>query len=113
MKKEFGLWFWLHLLLLIPAYLSPILLNWKLIIAGVFVLQIQYWIAGGCILTHMEIGADKNETFVWYYLQKIYPNLNPKITKFVVRIVVPIFLVVIAVLLQVKLGIKPLINFVV
>ncbi|MDO8573036.1 MAG: hypothetical protein Q7S11_04750 [bacterium] len=111
MKKEFGLWFWVHILLLIPAYLSPLLINWKLIIVGATILQIQYWVIDGCILTHMEMGKDKNKVFIWYYLRKIYPNLNPQKTKLIVRVIVPILLVIIGFILQVKLGFKPPTHF--
>ncbi len=109
-KEEFGLFFWIHILALIPAYLSPIIFDWKLIILGIVILQIQYWIIGGCLLTHLDIGKDKNETFMWYYLSKIYPALNPKTTKFVVRVIVPIFLVLVALILQIQFKFKPLIN---
>lgn len=81
MEKEFGLWFWIHILLLIPAYLSPIFFDWKLIVIGVAILQIQYWIVGGCILTHLEMGKDKNETFIWYYLKKFTSEISPQKNK--------------------------------
>jgi len=109
-KKEFGLWFWIHVLLLIPAYLSPFFIDWKLIVIGVAILQIQYWVIDGCILTHLEMGKDKNETFIWYYLRKIYPELNPKRTKFVIRVVVPLVLVLAGLLLQSELGLKPFVD---
>lgn len=108
MKKEF--WFWVHLALIIPAYSSPFLISWKLIILGVLILQIQYWIIGGCFLTHLEIGKDKNETFIWYYLKKIYPDLNSKTTKFFIRVILPIVLVLIGFVLQVGLKFKPLLQ---
>lgn len=110
MKREFGLWFWIHILLLIPGYLSPVLIDWKLIVAGVVILQIQYWVIDGCILTRLQMGKDKNETFIWYYLRKIYPHLNPGTTKFFIRVVVPISLVVIALILQIKFRLEPLIR---
>jgi len=99
------------LLLLILAYLSPLLIDWKLIIVGVAILQIQYWVIDGCVLTHLEMGKDKNETFIWYYFRKINPNLNPRTTKFVIRVIVPILLVAIGFIAQVKLGFRPLIHF--
>lgn len=110
MKKEFGLWFWVHILLLIPAYLSPLFIDWKLIVIGVAILQIQYWVIDGCILTHLEMGKDKNETFIWYYLKKIYPDLDSKITKFVIRVIVPIVLVTAGIIIQIKLGLEPFIK---
>lgn len=110
MRKEFGFWFWIHILLLIPAYLSPLFIEWRLIVLGVVILQIQYWLIDGCVLTHLEMGKEKNETFIWYYLRKIYPNLNAKYTKFVIRFVVPIVLIVIGIILQVKFGLHPFIK---
>ncbi|EKD23774.1 MAG: hypothetical protein ACD_81C00185G0012 [uncultured bacterium] len=110
MKKEFGLLFWIHILLLIPAYLSPLFIDWKLIVIGIVILQIQYWVIDGCILTHLEMGKDKNETFIWYYLSKRYPNINPKRTKFVIRVIVPVALVMAGFFLQTKFGLEPLIK---
>ncbi len=109
MKKEFGIFFWIHILVLIPAYLSPIFFDWKIIIIGVIALQIQYWVIGGCIITHLEMGKGENKVFIWYYLRKIIPNLDPKKTKFVIRVIVPISLVIIALILQVQFDFKPLI----
>ena len=108
MRKDFGPVFWLHALLLIPAYLSPILVDYRLIIVGVIILQIQYWITGGCFLTHWEMGPDNNETFMWYYLKKWYPKLDPKKTKFVIRVVVPGALIIFGILLQVIYTFQPL-----
>lgn len=109
-KKEFGILFWIHLLLLVPAYFSPLFVDWKIIVLGAVVLQIQYWVLKGCILTHMEMGKDENKTFTWHYLQKIFPSLNPQKTKFVVRYVVPLFLVAAGILLQGVFGLKPLVR---
>lgn len=110
MEKEFGLWFWIHILLLIPAYLSPIFFDWKLIVIGVFILQIQYWMIGGCILTRLEMGKNKNETFIWYYLKKVYPEISPQKTKIIIRVIVPTVLVVTGFLLQTQFELKPLLD---
>lgn len=110
MEKEFGLWFWIHILLLIPAYLSPIFFDWELIVIGVVLLQIQYWVVGGCILTHLEMGKNKNETFIWYYLKKFYPEISPQKTKFFIRVIIPIVLVVAGFLLQTEFELKPLLD---
>lgn len=102
------LYFFIHILLLIPAYFSPILFNWKLIVLGSLLLQIQYLILGGCVLTHLELGKDKNETFIWYYLQKLYPKLNPKITRYFIRFILPIFLISFAMVIQIYFKVGPL-----
>ncbi len=109
MKKEFGIYFWLHLLVLIPAYISPLLFDWKLVILGSALLEIQYYLIGGCFLTHLQLGKDKNETFVWYYLHKIFPSMDAAKTKFIVRIIVPVVLITAAFILQVQYNFKPLI----
>ena len=111
MQKEFGFWFWIHVILLIFAYLSPFLFNWQLIVAGVIILQIQFWLIGGCAVTYLQMGRDKDQVFIWYYLQKIYPDLNPKLTKILIRVVVPCILVSIGYLMQVVLKINPIFNF--
>jgi hypothetical protein len=56
------------------------------------------------------MGKNKNETFIWYYLRKIYPKLSPQKTKFAARVVVPILLIGVGFILQVELGFYPLIN---
>jgi hypothetical protein len=109
-ENEFGFWFWVHAVLLVPAYLSPIFFDWKLIVLGVVILQIQYWLIDGCILTHLEMGKDKNETFIWYYLVKIFPTLNAKKTKFFIRIMVPIFLIIAGYIMQEYFGLHPFIK---
>lgn len=109
MKKEFGLYFWIHALLLIPAYLSPLLFDWKLVILGAALLEIQYWLIGGCFLTHLQLGENRNQTFIWYYLHKIFPSMDPVKTKFVIRVIVPILLIVFAFILQVQFNYIPLI----
>ncbi len=110
MKKDFGIYFWIHTFLLIAAYLSFLFVDWKIIIIVVILLQIQYSLLGGCVLTHLEMGKDKNETFIWYYLRKIYPSLSPTKTKFVIRVIVPIVVLILSLIFQIKLGFNPLIK---
>jgi len=111
MKKEFGLWFWVHLSVLILALLSPLLVDWKFIILGIIILEIQFRAIGGCVLTHWEMGKDTNQTFILHYLKKIFPNLNTQKVGFVIRVIMPIFITVMGIILQIKLGFKPYINF--
>ncbi|HAR55052.1 TPA: hypothetical protein DCR79_02075 [Patescibacteria group bacterium] len=108
MTARKNVYFWLHLILLVFAYLSPVLVDWRLIILGVALLQIQYWVANGCVLTKLEMGQDKTQAFLWYYLKEFFPNLNPRRTKFVIRVVVPIILVVIGYVLQVIYNYHPM-----
>jgi len=110
-KKEFGLIFWIHLFLIIFSYLSFLYIDWKIIVLVVLLLQIYYLLRGGCDLTFSEFGNDKNITFVWYYLSKLFPNLNQKTTKIFIRYVLPIFLILVSFLLQKIFDYTPLIKF--
>lgn len=109
-KKEFGLIFWLHSLIIISAFFSFLYIDWKIIFWGVVFLQAYYSLRGGCDLTLIEFGHDKDITFVWYYLSKIFPNLNKKTIKMFTSYVMPISLISISFLLQTFMGYIPLIN---
>jgi hypothetical protein len=111
MKKDFGIYFWIHFLLLIPIYLSPVIFDWQIVILGAILLQIQYRVLGGCLLTHLEMGKDKDRTFIWYYLHKIFPKLNPKRVKFTIRVIFPILFSTTTIILQNQFNFKPLISF--
>ena len=106
MKKS--VYFWLHLVLLVLAYLSPLLVDWRLIIIGVALLQIQYWVANGCVLTQLEMGKDKNQAFLWYLLKDTFPSLDPNKARFVIRVIVPIVLILLGYILQVVYNYHPL-----
>jgi hypothetical protein len=109
-KNEFGLLFWVHLFLIITAYLSFLYVDWKIIFWSVVVLQFYYSLRGGCDLTFAEFGEDKDIVFVWYYLKKVFPNLDKKTTKNFIRYVMPIFLVSISFFLQKIMNFTPLIK---
>lgn len=106
-EKDFGLLFWLHLGLILFAYVSPLWLNWKIIVGVVVVLQLYYALRGGCDITFWEFGDDKDTTFLWYYLRKIFPTLDQKKTKFFVRIIVPALVILIALISQIVFNYHP------
>ena len=105
--KDFGLLFWLHLVLIILAYSSFAWLDWRIIIGAVVLLQLYYVFRGGCDFTFWEFGDDKDTTFLWYYLRKIFPNLDQKKTKFFVRIVVPVLIILTALISQTVFSYHP------
>ena len=111
-KKDFGLIFWLHTTLELLECFSFLLIDWQILLALLILLEIQYSVFGGCILAHMELGNDKNYTFTWYYLVKIFPNLDPKRTTFVLRVVVPFLVLILAIYLQIFIGYKPVLNLI-
>ncbi len=102
--KDFGLFFWLHFALILFAYLSPLWLDWRVILVSVALLQVYYLWRGGCDLTFLQFGNDKDTTFLWYYIRKIFPSLNQKKTKFFVRVIIPIILVTVSFVSQYVYG---------
>ena len=110
MKRDFGFVFWSHLILIILAWLSPLWIDWRLIFIGILLLSIQYTILGGCYLTFLETGKDKDMTFYFYHLSKFFPSLNKRKTKLFIRYVLPAILLVIAYVLQVFYGWTPLLK---
>lgn len=110
MKGEYGLIFWIHMLLIIASYTSFLYVDWKLILIVIMLLQLQYSFLGGCIVTHLQMGEGSNETFVWYYLKKIIKDLDQKKTKFIIRIIVPTLILLLAIILQVVYGLVPYIK---
>jgi hypothetical protein len=111
-KGDFGVIFWLHTLLELLEWFSFLLIDWQIILALLVLLQIQYSVLGGCVLAQAELGKDKNYTFTWYYLVKIFPNLDPKRTTLVLRYIVPLLILALAIYLQVVVGYTPVLNLI-
>lgn len=107
MRKDFSFVFWLHLVLIITAWMSPFWADWRLILIGVILLSIQYLIIGGCYLTFLETGKDHKMTFYYYYLSKIFPTISKNKTHFFIRYCSPILILIVAYLLQVQFGWEP------
>lgn len=106
-EKEFGIFFWLHMLFIVPAYLSPLLVSWKLILAGASVVQIQFWTLGGCVITHWEMG--KGKSFLLHYLRKLNPDLTLAAVKRI-SLTLLISVVIVGFVLQHFLGFEPLLS---
>jgi hypothetical protein len=109
MKKDFGFIFWVHLVLLILYVLSPLLINWWLIILIITALQIQFHYLGGCILTQIQLNEKTSKTFVWYYLEKFFPNVVFKNERRLFTLYIPLIIFLIAIIIQVFLGYVPVI----
>jgi hypothetical protein len=82
-KNNFGIIFWTHLILIIAAYLSPILFRWELISIGVLYLIIQQIIWRGCVLTIAQFGKDPYNTFYYKYLTLLGFKPDKKKLKFI------------------------------
>ena len=108
MKREFGLIFLLHLIIILLCLSSPFWLNWKIVLLGGLLLELQYAILGGCILSRFELGKDV--PFWYYYLSKMFPGVRFNLRQGeMVGHFMSIIVVLIAWLVQEFGGIVPLI----
>jgi hypothetical protein len=110
MNKPFGVIFWVHIMICLIFATTPLWLDWKLVIVGFVLLHIQWFVLGGCFLTFLETGRDRDMSFEYYYLSKIWPGLNKKILKNISLYGTPTLIVVLALFFQIYLDLKPLIK---
>lgn len=102
-KSDFGLIFWIHLVLIVFAYVSPFLVPWQWIILGVLALLVQQIVLRGCILTRVQFGKDPEMTFYYRYLTLLGFKVNKKRLKFLMAWVMPVIVFIGAVVWQVLL----------
>jgi len=107
-QKHYGFFFWIHLFLFLFSIILWIFFSWWLIIIVEIILQLQYWLLKGCILSKAEFGKEKDEACVPYYLKKWNLIKNKEKTKIVVRYYLPIFRISFGIIWQLFLGFNPL-----
>jgi hypothetical protein len=104
----FGFTFWLHLLLIIIAYASPFLFNWRLVLVGALALFSQFIIFNKCILTTAQFGDQKYITFYAPYLEKMGFKFKRKNIYFFMRYVMPFIVLIISLIWQILLDNEPI-----
>jgi hypothetical protein len=100
MKKDFGPIFWLHLVLILAAFSSPFWLDWRIILAAVILLHVQWQVLGGCYLTQLEVGKESEATFYSHYLAKVFTHVDTQKVKFVTQTVLPVVVLGVAIIIQ-------------
>ena len=110
MKQEeyFGFLFWIHLILIILAYLSPFLFNFNIMIFLVFLYYLQIIIFNGCILTKKQFRKEAYATFYYPYLIKLGFRPNKKFVYYLMRWWMPIIVLLLSLILRL-LNYKPII----
>ena len=73
-------------------------------------LSLQYAIFQGCLLTHIQFGKVRYDTFYYRYLVRIWPNVSRKKIWFAVRFVLPIVIIVTALVWQIYFEYEPLLG---
>jgi len=103
MRGDYGPTFWIHLILIIAAWTSPLWLDWRLILIGWLLYLLQLKIFGDCILTKKQFKTRKRSvTFYYYYLKKLGFKVSVEgVRKFIDRYSFPIILTLAIVLQEV------------
>lgn len=111
MNKDYGSIFWIHLLIILIAYLSPLLFSWYIILIGAILLQAIQFAMEGCFFTIKQFGKENETlTYIGYYLQKWgIIKRNTRFTKIFIRYISKIIVVIIALVIQIIFNYKPLI----
>jgi len=108
-EGEFGFIFFLHLFIIIFVYLSPVLVNWKIIILLTLLSHLQLMLVGSCILSKIQFkNTDRRPHFFHYYLSKIGIYVHPRKLSFIQNYIIPTTLIFTALVLQTVLGLHPI-----
>lgn len=110
-REDYGLIFWIHLVLVLIAYTSPLFFSWHIILVGAILLQIVQFIMGGCYLTIKELGPeDDKTTCIGYYLEKWHIiGKNTRLTRIFIRYVSKALVFLVAIFIQEILNYQPFI----
>ena len=104
-KNEFGFIFWLHLAIILFFYLSPFLVDWKVIGILVALYFIQVTIFGNCYLNIIQWNDRRKEgSFHYHYLSKFGCDVDEGRTGFFFGYVIHWLVLGFALLWQVILG---------
>jgi hypothetical protein len=106
-NADYGSIFWFHLGVNLVLIFSWLLFSWWIIILGSLVLQLQYKIFGGCILSRMEFG--KKRDCMVYYLNKWGFVKDMKKSKRFVELYLHIIVIILSLILQIALGFSPIV----
>ena len=111
MKNDFGLLFWIHLILIILVWLSPFWLSWKLILFFIFLYYLQLVIFKGCLLTQSQFNIKGREMiFYHYYLTKFGFKIGKEKARIFVDYILPWIILIAAIIIQTRFSIFPLIR---
>ena len=85
-KNDYGLIFWIHLLVILAYLITPFVLGWQWILLIVALFYVQNFFFKNCILTKAQLDnrgdVDESEkNFYAYYFKKMSPKVDPRWVK--------------------------------
>lgn len=102
------IWLYLHLIVILLSWLSPLLFSWQIVLIG----SVMYIISGltfnSCILTRLQFG-DNRSFYQHYFHQLGFTLTRSQISLYFGRLL-PISLIVLAYIWQVLLHHDPLLR---
>jgi len=99
MAADFGIVFLLHIILILVAFASPFLFNWKIVLAIIFLYRLQYITIGRCILTKAQFPDGGG--FWYYYATKMGIVISERTLDLFTDYIIPIIIIIIAIAYQV------------
>lgn len=105
LRHEFGVIFWIHLIIIVGIYFSPFLIPFKMIVVLGLLYILQIFLFKGCVLTILQFGKKSNvSSFHGYYLSKLGFSIQKRKLEFMTDVVYPVVIPVVALVWQVILG---------
>lgn len=98
----------IHFILIVVVWSSPLLFDWKIILAGIVGYYLQIVILKGCILTKLQFGLEDDNTFYFYLLKFLGIELNKRRLKIFLDYILPFSLLFISILIQELYNFKPI-----
>lgn len=104
-----SVFFWLHLLVTLLAWVAPFLFTWKLSLPVYSLVMLQFAVFGRCLVNEQHgLQEEGNQIFYTDLLEKMNFRPNRARVKFLVRSVLYPVLAAVALFWQVGLGYAPL-----
>ncbi len=99
LKKEFGLIFWLHLIIILAVLSSPFWLSWKIILIFIFLYYFQLFFFKNCLLTKLQFNeTTRDTTFYSHYLEKLGIKINKRKLRIFLDYILPWIILTISII---------------
>jgi hypothetical protein len=103
----------LHLAIFLISITSFLWIDWKIVLAGFLIYELQLILFKGCLLSFWEFGRDGNkpkERFVVFYMKKLFPLIDSKQADIYLDYIIPLAVPILAIILQSFCGLMPLLK---
>ena len=111
-KGDFGLLFFIHLVLILTVYLSPLLIPWFFLLFILGYLVLQEFLIGGCLLSYAQFGyGNQREKFFSHYFKALGLQKYSRFIDIFFMWIMPGVILLLAFILQEFYGYEPRLLF--